>query len=411
MAEYKGIEYLRKRLAIKRRRVLVRYRYYDLKNELINHSNLIPKNFRWIRPVLGWCAKSVDSLADRIVFDDFVNDNFDISEIFNLNSRDVFFDDAVLSALISSCCFVSISEDSTGYPRIQVIDGSNATGIIDPTTKLLREGYAVLERDDNGRPTVEAYYLPGETYIYRRGEREPERFGYTSPYPLLVPIINRPDAARPFGHSRISRAQIELTQEALRALIRSEVSSEFYSFPQKYILGLDPRTEFDKDKATMADFLNVSKDENGERPTVGQFQQQTMTPYVDYLRMLASVFAGDADLTVDDLGFSTANPATEEAIKASHENLRLRARKAQRTFGTGFLNVGYLAACIRDKREYDRSVFYETKCSWYPIFEPSASALGSVGDAVFKINEAVPGYVGERNMKQLTGLESDVNGS
>jgi Protein of unknown function (DUF1483). len=58
--------------------------------------------------------------------------------------------------------------------------------------------------------------------------------------------------------------------------------------------------------------------------------------------MFASLFAGETGLTLDDLGFVTSNPSSEGAIRAAHENLRLTARKAQRTFGTGFLNAAYL---------------------------------------------------------------------
>lgn len=195
-----------------------------------------------MRPVLGWCAKAVDTLADRIVFDSFEDNTFYVNEIFDNNNRDVFFDSAILSALVSSCCFVYISADETGYPRLQVIDGSNATGIIDPITNMLREGYAVLDRDNNFNPTIEAYFTAEQTEIYRRGY-DVEIYDNPAPYPLLVPIIYRPDAVRPFGHSRISRACMELVQEAMRTLRRSEVSAEFYSFPQKYILGLSDDAE------------------------------------------------------------------------------------------------------------------------------------------------------------------------
>jgi hypothetical protein len=132
-----------------------------------------------------------------------------------------------------------------------------------------------------------------------------------------------------------------------------------------------------------------------------------MTPFSEQLRTVASLFAGETGLTLDDLGFATENPSSAEAIRASHENLRLTARKAQRTFGTGFLNVGYLAACVRDDYGYDRRQFYLTKPLWEPIFEPDSAALSGVGDAVLKLNQAVPDYIGGRNLKQLTGMESD----
>jgi hypothetical protein len=403
--EIYGIDYLRRRLADKQQRVLLRYKYYEMKNNAQDFSSLAPEKFKGLKETVGWCAKAVDSLADRLQFDEFQNDEFNLSEIFLSNNQDILIDSAVLSALISACSFVYIREDNR-YPRLQVIDGSNATGIIDPVTNLLTEGYAVLERDSMGVVKTEAYFMAGMTEIYSHGVLV-QRIPNAAPYALLVPIIYRPDAKRPFGHSRISRACIAYTQTALRTIKRSEVSAEFYSFPQKYVLGLSEDAEFNNRLATISSFLNFTKDGDGDHPIVGQFQQQSMTPYTEQLRTLASLFAGETGLTLDDLGFATENPSSAEAIKAGHENLRLTARKAQRTFGTGLLNVGYLAVCIRDRYAYQRDAFRDTKVAWLPIFEPDAAALSGVGDAILKINQAVPDYLGARNIKALTGMESD----
>lgn len=403
--EIYGIDYLQRRLADKQQRVLLRYKYYEMKNNAQDFSSLAPEKFKGLKETVGWCAKAVDSLADRLQFDEFQNDEFNLSEIFLSNNQDILIDSAVLSALISACSFVYIRED-IGYPRLQVIDGSNATGIIDPVTNLLTEGYAVLERDSMGVVKTEAYFMAGMTEIYSHGVLV-QRIPNAAPYALLVPIIYRPDAKRPFGHSRISRACIAYTQTALRTIKRSEVSAEFYSFPQKYVLGLSEDAEFNNRLAAISSFLNFTKDGDGDHPIVGQFQQQSMTPYTEQLRTLASLFAGETGLTLDDLGFATENPSSAEAIKAGHENLRLTARKAQRTFGTGLLNVGYLAVCIRDRYAYQRDAFRDTKVAWLPIFEPDAAALSGVGDAILKINQAVPDYLGARNIKALTGMESD----
>lgn len=405
--DYKGIEYLRRKLDSRRFRVLLRYKYYEMKNQIQDIDGLIPAKFQSIEEVIGWCAKAVDTLADRVVFDRFEHDDFKLNQIFAFNNRDIFVDSAVLSALISSCSFIYISAGDNGYPRIQVIDGGNATGIIDPITNMLSEGYAVLERDDNYSPTLEAYFTAESTTFYRKGEKEPEIIDNPAPYPLLVPIINRPDAVRPFGHSRISRACMQLTQTALRTLKRSEVSAEFYSFPQKYVLGMSEDAEFNNRLATMSSFLRVDKDEDGDKPVIGQFQQQSMSPYIEQLKSIASLFAAETGLTLDDLGFVTNNPSSAESIKASHENLRLTARKAQRTFGSGLLNVGYLAACVRDDMAYDRKAFCNTIPVWQPIFEPDSAALGALGDAIIKINQAVPDYLGASNIRQLTGMEGD----
>lgn len=405
MAEYKGIGYLKQKLAIKRSRVLKRYKYYEMKNIMKDYSKMMPPDMQWMITPLGWCAKAADSIADRLVFYQFEEDNFNMNQIFQMNNPDTFYDNAVLSAAISSCCFVYISEDEDGFPRLQVIDGANATGIINEITGMLSEGYAVLERDDNELPTKEAYFTIGETKIIQNGEV----ISYTNnaPYALLVPIIYRPDARRPFGHSRISRACMGIMQGAIRTIKRSEVSAEFYSFPQKYMLGLSEDAEpMDKWKATMTSMLVITQDENGDKPSVGQFSQSSMSPYIEQLRMFAALFAGETGLTMDDLGFVSDNPSSAEAIKASHENLRLAARKAQRTFGSGFLNVGYLAACVRDDYTYKREQVYMTKPVWEPIFEPDAAMMSLIGDGAIKLNQAVPGYFGEDNLRNLTGVQA-----
>lgn len=403
-----GIAYLKNKLECKRSRINLRYNYYDMKYHVEDMKGLLPENFAWLSSTLGWCAKGVDTLANRIVFHGFDNDDFYLSEIYQMNNLDVLADNAVLSALISSCSFIYIGKDSAGYPTLQVIDGGNATGIIDPITNMLTEGYAVLERDKNDKPIREAYFRPYQTAYYRNGVLESNRIlEHSAPYALLVPIINRPDAKRPFGHSRISRCCIDTVKAAVRTIRRSEVCAEFYSIPQKWVTGLSPDAEFNGQYATWSKFMALSNDENGQKPSVGQFSAASMAPYIDQLRMFASIFAGETDLTIEDLGFTSGNPASYEAIKASHENLKLTARKAQRTFGTGFLNAGYLAACIRDKQKYERMAFRNEKPYFAPIFEPDAQTIGAIGDAAFKINSASEGYLGARNLRDMTGMESD----
>lgn len=408
MAEYRGIDYLRKKLEQKRSRVMLRYKYYEMKNTVVDFGITTPPEFKALQETLGWCGKAVDSLADRLVFREFRDDNFDLTTVYRMNNADVLFDSAILSALISACSFIYISpDDEDGHPRMQVLDGANGTGIVDDTTGLLLEGYAVLERDDNDTPIMEAYFVPGKTTYYPKLKKSYSKEN-AAPYPLLVPIIYRPDAKRPFGHSRISRACMGIMQGALRTLKRSEVSAEFYSFPQKYVTGLSEDAEvFEKWKATISTFLAFTKDEDGESPKLGQFSQQSMSPYTEQLRTFAALFAGETGLTLDDLGFVTDNPSSAEAIKASHENLRLAARKAQKTFGSGFLNAGYLAACVRDDFPYRREQLYMTKPVWEPVFEPDAAMLSGIGDGVGKINQAVPGYFGGNNLRDLTGIESE----
>ena len=402
MYELRGMEYLKSQLLKKQSRIRMRYKYYEMKNEAESFSKALPSEFKWLRHTVGWCTEAVDSIADRLGVHGFRNDNFNIQEIFDLNNGDVLFDSACLDALIASCSFIYVSSNED-FPSLQVIDGYNATGILDDTTQFLREGYAVLERDTEKRPTLEAYFTPDETIFYRPGEA-PEVIPNPALYPLLVPMIHRPDAVRPFGHSRITRDLMSYQQAAMRTIKRSEVCSEFYSFPQKYVLGLDSDAEFNNKAATYSSFLRFDKNEDGEKPTLGSFSQQSMAPYIDELKMYASMFAGSTGLTLEDLGFQGSNPSSVEAIKASHNRLILKAAKAQKCFGIGILNAGFLGACIRDDQQYKRQELYRTKVVWEPLFGVDGSSLGAIGDAIQKIETSFPGYITAERIYDIFGI-------
>ena len=409
MPSYKGLPWLQAKLAQKRVRVDLRYLYYEMKQYTVDFGISTPPDLKYWNAVVGWCAKAVDSLADRIQLYDFRDDAFGIGEIYALNNDDVLVDSSILSALIASCSFIYISEDETGYPRMQVIDGGNATGIMNEITGLLDEGYAVLERNELGLPSLEAYFTyEGTSYI--RGDEVVDYRENKAPFPLLVPIVFRPDARRPFGHSRISRACMSAVGSAIRTIKRSEISAEFYSYPQKWVTGVDQNAEqMDKWRASMSSMLKFTLNDDGDdKVKLGQFSQQSMEPHISQLRMFASLFAGETGLTLDDLGFPTENPSSAEAIKAAHENLRLTARKAQRQFGKGLINAGYLAACVRDNRKYLRYQLRNTRAMWEPLFEPDASILSAIGDGMIKINQAVPGYLTNENLRELTGIASEV---
>lgn len=415
-----GMSYLKEKLNNHKRRVKIRYAYYEQKATAPDLGISTPQGLEWLSTVNGWCTKAVDGLADRLQFDGFENDTFDLNGMFAYNNAEIFYDDCILSALITSCAFVLVTraadkvlgtndngeELTESRVRFQVIDGAHGTGVIDDYTKLLTEGYAVLSYDNKKhKPVREAYCTPGRTEIYENGELVAVE-EFPSDFCALVPIIYKPDSKRPFGHSRISRACMDYAKSAMRTVKRMEISAEFYSFPQKWVTGLDPDAEkMESWKATMSTMLSFSKDNDGGSPNVGQFQAASMSPHIEELRGIASMFAGETGLTLDDLGFVTSNPSSAEAIKAGHENMRLIASKAQRCFGVGFKNVGFLGACIRDNLSYPHEEVFKTAARWKPTFEPDVSALSGIGDFAIKLNSAVPDYITPDRLRRLTGIE------
>ncbi len=261
-----------------------------------------------------------------------------------------------------------------------------------------------MQRDDNDVPILEAYFLKERTWFYPK-DGKAYSIENKAGIPLLVPIIHRPDAVRPFGRSRITRSAMYYQRYAKRTMERADITAEFYSFPQKYVVGLSQDAEpMDTWKATVSSMLQFTKDDEGGNPTLGQFSTSNMSPFTEQLRTAAAGFAGEMGLTLDDLGFVSDNPSSVEAIKASHEGLRLAGKKAQRSLGSGLLNVAYVAVCLRDEFTYTRTRFMDTIPKWEPLFEADASALGLIGDAAIKLNQAIPGLVDEAMIRDYTGM-------
>ena len=408
--DYKGIGYLRSLLVQKRERVLLRYKYYNSKDDSYKPSFVIPPNMKSaFRSNVGWCGKAVDSIVDRLVYNGVDNDLFNIGEIFGMNNPSVFFRSAIQSALVAACAFVYVTPDEDGYPRMQVLDAGNATGRMDIITGMLKEGYAVLERGDHDEPITEAYFTHEETQIISGGVATVYR--NETGYPLLVPVVFRPDAERPFGHSRISRACMSLQEKAKDTLTRADVTAEFYSFPQKYILGMDPEAEpLEKYRASISSFLQFDKDPDGGHPVLGQFNMASMTPHLEQFKLYASAFAGETGLTLDDLGFVSENPSSAEAIKASHDTLVNTIEGAKITLGAGLLNAGFVAACLRDKMDYNRKALYQSSIKWLPTIKADAAMLSAIGDGIIKINQSVPEYFDKASVENLTGIKAAANG-
>jgi hypothetical protein len=108
-------------------------------------------------------------------------------------------------------------------------------------------------------------------------------------------------------------------------MLRSEISAHFYTWPQRYLLGVDKKTAramLDKKMETYIDSLMmVTTNQNGDIPHYGQLAQMSMTPHNEQLQTLAKLFAGETSVPLNSLGVVFDNPSSAEAINASQADL------------------------------------------------------------------------------------------
>ena len=167
-------------------RNLLRTKYYDGRNELKNLSIAVPDSMAGISEVVGWPQKSVDALADRIVFDGFVGvgddsrDPLGLDSILSDNDFDVELPQAIRSALTHSCSFLNVrsAEPEDGLRSKVSVSFRSAlyeTGLWDYARRGLSAALSITDIDRSQYaqantivPSELMLYMPGYTIRIRR---------------------------------------------------------------------------------------------------------------------------------------------------------------------------------------------------------------------------------------------------
>lgn len=339
------------KLNYKRNRNELRRRYYEGHNTLKDLGIAIPPSLKTVEVVVGWPAKAVDSMSRRTVLEGFTSSSDGgeldalVAQITEDNRLESEAAAAHTSALIHSCAFgfVHIGDEAAGEPPVllTVRSAEDATGTWDRRRRGLVNALSVSDVDaKTGQPTLMNLYLPNRVITLRQtapGLFDSSEVEHSMGMPVeLLPY--RADLSRPFGRSRISRGVMYNTDAAVRTMLRTEVGAEFYNAPQRYALGADEDAFADKDgnpipawTVMLGRLLTLSRDEDGNLPTVGQFSQQTMQPNIDMLRAIAQMFSAETSLPVSSLGIVSDNPDSAQAMMAKWGELGIEIEHWQTT--------------------------------------------------------------------------------
>lgn len=329
------IRQLYSQLGQKRSRNMLRNAYYDSKNALQHLGFTLPPQFRNVATVLGWPAKAVDTLNNRCHLEGFVmpgdaGDELGIGDIWEDNFLSIEAPQAGLSSLIHSVAWLITTRGEEGEPAALVTakDALSGSGRWNLRARRLDAFLSVIATDAMGRPLRMALYLPDRIVTVDRDDAtkawsvddRPHDIGYVP----VESLVFKPRLGRPFGCSRISRPVMATTDAAMRTLLRSEVTAELYSVPQRAVLGADENLFFDADgnpreawQIIYGKVIGLPRDEDGNLPQIQQLAQATQQPHMEQLRGLAQVFASDTNIPVTELGMhSDSNPSSADAVFA-----------------------------------------------------------------------------------------------
>lgn len=406
----KQVEFLLDRLRKKSVNVDIKYQYYNAENSYVDFGISVPVKMMNSKPGIGWASRAVNTLSDRVVFDGFANDTFRINELFDeINAKRVL-NKAKKDAHIAGVSFVAISETPNGVALIP-FTASEATGVIDDNTGLLSYGLAVLSwtgddalaQSSVSEPKDYVVFTPEATTIYKNKKIDSITKNPTG-RTMLHALTHGATASQPLGRSRITKTVRRIVQEVARVKRRYEIAGEFYSTPQRWVLGTEQDfTQEQKNKldSTIGKAWVFSKDDDGDKPEIGQLAQMSINQFEDNKKGLARDFCAETALTLRNLGYETANPTSAESLSAMSDDLLLEARASQDEMGEQIKQIAISIRLTLNKSDKVPEDLENIKAAWRPIFQVD---VGAAGDAVYKLIQAMPELAGSVQIYQMLGM-------
>jgi hypothetical protein len=346
-----------------------RTRMFDGKYKARHLGIAVPQQLEKVETTLMWPAKAVEALESLInlegyVIPDGTAADFRLDEIWRDNRLGIEATQAHVSALKYGVAFLAVvaGDSGRGEPAVVIRNLSpvSSTAIWDP---VLRRVTAALTVISSAR--VNGVYQPTEFILFLDDRvitagYDGAKWGIDErPHGLkrcpIAVLPFKPSIEEPFGRSRITRGVMTITERVARTLLRMEISAEFNSAPQRAILGADEDAFVGPDgqlksgwETTIGKLLVISRDDDGEIPTVQQFPQMTMQPHLDMIRSDAALFAGETNIPVSALGIIHENPASDAAMQSAYMALYSEAERSWEPFGAGWVEAMQMAVTIRD---------------------------------------------------------------
>lgn len=390
-------------LAIYEPQVTNKYAYYDADHDTRDFGVSTPRNMIHHRPGIGWASRAVNTLSDRVVFDGFARDTFSVNEYFTQINAHSVIAQGKHDTFVAGCAFIAVTdnpEDDPAHPKILIpFTATEATGIINQTTGLLKQGLAVTRWAEPQPKNQKVRFAPADYVVFTPNftaifESRTIKSIVANPTGrcLLLPFTHRASAKQPLGKSRLTKTVRRLIQEVGRLKRREEIAEEFYSIPQRYITGLAEGAK--KDPAldsAIGKVWAITKDDEGNAPDVGQLQQMSIEGFIGAKKDKARDFCAETALTLRNLGYETGNPTSAESLSAMSDDLLLEAMNSQEELGTQIKNVAITLRMAIDGISDVPDAMNTLVPAWKPIFQLD---VGAAGDAIGKIQSAMPEFIG-----------------
>ena len=313
-------------------------RYYEAQVKLKDLGIGLPPGMGKLKAAVDWPKVIIDTVAERIQIKGVTHSDFALNEWIQsfVNEQNVIteIDFAIKDSMIYGVGFLMIHSGdvasgepdvlvSSESPSMMTAEWDSRTGKITSALRLIpgkesysmHDGYVLMTED-----STTTFDKHGEViHVDNHGMgRVP-----------VVRIANLARSSAVWGKSDITPAIRYLTDAAIRTIVAMEVSREFFSSPQRWILGADESLFTDEDgnqipawESFIGRYLAIDRDEDGNLPQIGTFAASSPEPYLAILDTLAQQCASAGSIPDSYLGQNKQSiPSSADAIRVRENAL------------------------------------------------------------------------------------------
>lgn len=397
-----------------RTQMLLADAYYRGEQVITDLGIAIPPELRGLRTLVGWPKIAVDPIAQRLNAESFrlpgaTDSDSDLTDLWDENDMQAEQGLLFKDALMKGRGWTTIgSPDEPGDPAVICVESPlNIVAMWDVRTKLPKAALQTYWLDGQRHA---ALYSPNSTIhigcddnnVWSITDRDDHNFGFVP----LVQIANEAESDRRDGRSEITPEIMSIVDAACRSLLGLEVSREFYSVPQKYILGVTESAFTNADGTPkkawatyISNILGLERDEDGNLPEVGQFKAGDPGAFTKIVEMYASQFGGITGALPQELGLYTdGNPISADALDVAESRRDRYAKHKHKTYSRGLIRTMQMALRFMNKGVLPDQ-YKRMDVDWTP---PETLNLAAVTDAIVKqVSEGIIPARSDVTLKRL----------
>lgn len=420
--------------------------YVEMKNRTKDLGISIPPELTGVNAVVGWADKAMRVRVVRSKFQGFVFEGEQDRRLDMLTRRNRLasaYSRACRNALTYGCWAMTVMRGAgRRQPPVVVRSFSPNQSVMlwDRGCEGIACGLCVVGVDRDGVASRYVLHEPDSVVTFAReasGEWsfavEPHSMGR----PLMEPLVYDADDDRPLGHSVITPEVRGIIDKAMRDVLRMEVGAEFFTAPQRYILGADPSLfdpvgyvaeqasgdvgggEDEGDDATtepvhyadpqkmmrayLGMFLALTRDAEGNVPQVGQFPAGDAGNFIAVFENDAQRFSGATNVPLGQLGVLSNTYTSSDALGAANDPLILEVEQMNVRNGEAMEEVARMMLAVDRGIAYDELPDREMGVM-AQFMDPAQPTISATADAWTKIGGADNSLVGTRVWYEGLGL-------